>query len=191
MRRFVETLAEDLGLETFIAVLEKAGLPAQWTDREHFARLSAEQSAEVYSNLQAALRTYYGRGARSILVRIGGKLWGRLLDNGALGLKAQATVVRGLPVGMRRKPALEMLARLMSAKPGDITVHTLDLDLLFVDHASAATLKQSEQAPICFVSLGLVRECLFWAVGHEHDIEEISCRARGAKECEFKITVGG
>jgi predicted hydrocarbon binding protein len=76
-------------------------------------------------------------------------------------------------------------------KPGDHTVHTLDLDLLFVDHASLATAGQSDSTPICFVTLGMIRECLYWAVGYEHDIEEISCRALGAKECEFKITVGG
>jgi hypothetical protein len=32
-----------------------------------------------------------------------------------------------------------LLARLLAAKPGDITVHTLDLDLLLVDHVSPTT----------------------------------------------------
>jgi predicted hydrocarbon binding protein len=41
------------------------------------------------------------------------------------------------------------------------------------------------------MTLGMIRECLFWAVGSEHDIEEIACRALGAKACEFKISFGG
>jgi predicted hydrocarbon binding protein len=191
MVRFVEILSAELGHDTFTAVLEKAGLPADWADASHFNALDATRSAEAYSNLQNALRTYYGRGARSILTRIGARLWGRLLDDAAFGVKAQAAFVRGLPTGMRRKPALELLARLLGAAQGEITIHTLDLDLLFVDHTSPTTLNRSDAAPLCFVTLGLIRECLFWATGFEHDIEESSCRAAGAKECEFKITTGG
>ena len=80
-------------------------------------------------------------------------------------LKAQAAFIRGLPKSMRRKPALELLARHVGAKLGDITVHTHDLDLLVVDQASPTTLDQSDETPICFVTLGLIRECLYWADG--------------------------
>jgi predicted hydrocarbon binding protein len=191
MRSFVETLSTTLGQDTLSAVVDKAGLPTDWANVAHFTTLDDIQSAQSYSKLQAALRTYYGRGARGILLRIGSKLWENLLKDAAFGIKTQAAIVRGLPVGLRRKPALELLARLISMKPGDHTVHTLDLDLLFVDHASLATAGQSDSTPICFVTLGMIRECLYWAVGYEHDVEEISCRALGAKECEFKITVGG
>jgi predicted hydrocarbon binding protein len=191
VRSFIETLSTTLGQDTLSAVVDKAGLPTDWANVAHFTTLDDIQSAQSYSKLQAALRTYYGRGARGILLRIGSKLWENLLKDAAFGIKTQAAIVRGLPVGLRRKPALELLARLISMKPGDHTVHTLDLDLLFVDHASLATAGQSDSTPICFVTLGMIRECLYWAVGYEHDIEEISCRALGAKECEFKITVGG
>jgi len=191
VRRFAEILSAELGRDAISAVLEKAGLPFEWADASHFASLDETGAAQVYSKLQSALRAYYGRGARGILFPIGGKLWGRLLEDAAFGVKAQAALVRGLPVSLRRKPALELLSRLMSLKPGDITVHTLDLDLILVDHTSPTSMDQSDNAPICFVTLGLIRECLFWAVAQEHDIEETSCRATGAKECEFKITIGG
>jgi predicted hydrocarbon binding protein len=92
---------------------------------------------------------------------------------------------------MRRKSALELLARILSALPGNITVHTIDLDLLVVDQASPTTLDQSDDAPLCFVTLGMIRECLYWADGQEHDIEERICRASGARQCEFKIIIGG
>jgi predicted hydrocarbon binding protein len=92
---------------------------------------------------------------------------------------------------MRRKPALDLLGRMLSATPGDVTAHTHDLDLLFVDRTAPTTLDQVDAAPICFVTLGLVRECLFWADGQEHDIEETACRATGAGQCEFKVIIGG
>ncbi len=191
MRRFVETLSSEIGHETFSAVLSKAGLPEKWAHPEHFVALDEADTAKAYARLQNALRTYYGRGARGILIRIGSKLWQHVLDDSSFGLKAQAALIRGLPKSLRRKPALELLARILSAIEGTVTVHTLDLDLLIVDQTSPTTLDQSDDAPICFVTLGLIRECLYWADGQEHDIEERACLAFGAGQCEFKIIIGG
>jgi predicted hydrocarbon binding protein len=191
LSRFVETLSAEVGHETLSAVLLKSGLPKEWSDTSHFEMLGDEQTAHFYARLQFALRKYYGRGARGILLRIGSKLWDRLLDDSAFRLKAQAGLIRRLPRSLRRKPALELLARILSAEPGDISVHTLDLDLLFVDHTSPTALEQSDAEPICFVTLGLIRECLFSLTGLEHDIEERTCRVLGAQQCEFKITIGG
>ncbi len=188
---FVETLSADIGRRNLTAVLEKDGLPTDWTDPAHLSSLDEEHSAEVYAGLQSALRTYYGRGARGTLIRIGSKMWNRLLNDAAFGAKAQAALVHGLPMPARHKPALELLAGLMSARKGDVTVHTLDLDFLLADHASPATLGQKDSTSICYVTLGLIREALYWAAGKEYDIEETSCRAAGARDCEFKITVGG
>jgi predicted hydrocarbon binding protein len=191
MFRFVETLSIELGHDTLSAVLSKAGLPEEWARHTYFAGLDSVRAARAYSHLQAALRTYYGRGARGILLRIGSKLWQCLLDDASLGLKAQAAVIRRLPQAMRRKSALELLSRMLSATSGNVAVHTQDLDLLLVDKTSPTTLDQSDGNPVCFATLGLIRECLFWADGQEHDIEERACRASGARQCEFKITIGG
>lgn len=191
MFRFVETLSAELGHDTLSAVLSKAGLPEEWAHHTYFVGLDNIRSARAYAQLQAALRIYYGRGARGILLRIGSKLWQRLLDDSAFGFKMQSVFIRGLPKAMRRKPALELLARMLSATPGNVAVHTQDLDLLLVDRNSPTTLDQSDSSPICFVTVSLIRECLFWADGQEHDIEERTCCASGARQCEFKITIGG
>lgn len=191
MRRFVEVLSAEIGHETFTSVLSKAGLPDEWAHPAHFSALDDERTAQAYSRLQSALRTYYGRGARGILLRIGTKLWDHLLDDSGFGIKAQSKIIRGLPKSLRRKPTLELLARILSATPGNVTVHTLDLDLLLVDQTSPTTLDQSDDAPICFVTFGLIRECLYWADGQVYDIEERTCRSMGERQCEFKITIGG
>jgi predicted hydrocarbon binding protein len=191
MRRFVETLSSEVGHETFSAAFSNAGLPEEWAHPAHLAGLDNEHIAQVYARLQSVLRTYDGRGARGILLRIGAKLWDHLLADSTFAIKAQAALIRGLPKSLRRKPTLELLARILSAAPGNITVHTLDLDMLLVDQTSPTTINQSDDAPICFVTFGLIRKCLYWADGQMYDIEERACRAMGARQCEFKVTIGG
>lgn len=190
MSRFVGMLSAEIGRDTYHAVLSKSDLSNDWRLPEFFLTLDDAEAAEAYARLQSALRTYYGRGARGILMRIGTKLWESMLNDSSFVVRTRAGLARGLPKSMRRKPALELLAELLGVGKGNITVHTLDLDLLLVDRTSPTTLGQTDDTPICFVTLGLIRECLFWATGEEHDIEERACRATGAHQCEFKITIG-
>lgn len=191
LRRFVEAVAVELGADQFHAMLALAELPPEWAKPQTFQRMGATKSAETYAALQAAMRAYFGRGARGVLMRVGQRMWHFLLEDAALGGKAQAALVKRLPLTTRRrKSTLELLARLVGAKPDDITVHTLDLDLMVVDHASPAAQGQSAARPICFVTQGLIRESLLWATGQTFDVEESSCKALGHETCEFKVATG-
>lgn len=190
LRRFVETLAAELGAEQFPAMLALSNLPPEWAKPQTFHKMNATESARIYAALQSAMRSYYGRGARGVLLRVGQRLWNFLLEDAALKGKAQAALIKRLPLSTRRKSILELLARLIGAQPNDITVHTLDLDLLVVDHASPAAEGQTASRPICFVTQGLIRESLFWATGQRLDVEETSCKAVGQDTCEFKIATG-
>ena len=190
LRRFVETVAVELGTDQFNAMLALSKLPTEWASPRTFPKMDPTESADTYAALQAAMRTYYGRGARGVLLRVGQRLWNFLLDDAALGGKAQAALIKRLPLTSRRKSILELLARLVGNQSGDITVHTLDLDLLLVDHASPATDGQHDSTPICFVTQGLIRESLFWATGQNFDVEEISCKATGKGSCEFRVMAG-
>ena len=190
LRRFVETVAVELGTDQFPVMLSLSELPSEWARPQTFAKMNMTESAKTYGVLQAAMRTYYGRGARGVLLRVGQRMWNLLLEDAALGGKAQAALIKRLPLSTRRKSILEMLARLIGVKSDDITVHTLDLDLLVVDHTSPAAEGQHSSRPICFVTQGLIRESLFWATGQNFDVEETSCKATGQDTCEFKVTTG-
>ena len=191
LRRFAETVALELGTDQYNGMLALSNLPQEWKKPDTFLKMSSVDSAHVYAALQAAMRTYFGRGARGVLLRVGQHLWNRLLEDAALGGKAQAAVIKRLPLSTRRKSTLEMLGKFIGGASGDITIHTLDLDLLFVDHASPTAHDQSSSSPICFVTQGLIRESLFWSTGQGYDVAEISCKATGENACEFKITIGG
>ena len=191
LRRFAETVALELGTDQYNGMLALSNLPQEWKKPETFLKMSSVDSTHVYAALQAAMRTYFGRGARGVLLRVGQHLWNRLLDDAALGGKAQAALIKRLPLSTRRKSTLEMLGKFVGGASGDITIHTLDLDLLFADHASPTTHDQNSSSPICFVTQGLIRESLFWSTGQGYDVAEISCKATGENACEFKITIGG
>jgi hypothetical protein len=190
LRCFVATVAKELGSEPFNAMLSISKLPLEWASPQTFIKTDPREAARIYASLQAALRTYYGRGARGALIRVGENLWLRLLEDASLNTRMHAAIIKRLPLAARRKPTLDLLAKLLSATPGDITLHTLDLDLLLADHASPSTDGQSASAPICYVTQGLIRESLRWATGHTFDVEETSCKARGEPTCEFTITGG-
>ncbi len=188
-RQFLNILTDELGNEALASILDKASLPADLINPQTISRYNNAAAAETFARIQKAMRFYYGRGARGALIRMGRLLWVRLLETASLTEKAQSQIIRSLPPSLRMKPTLELLARFLREHPESVTVHTLDLDLLLVDHASAATTEQQEVTPICYITTGLIQEALFWASGREHDVEERTCRAAGAKQCEFKVTV--
>ena len=190
LRRFVETVAVELGADQFHAMLALSELPPELAKPQTFQKMNPIKSAETYATLQAAMRAYFGRGARGVLLRVGQRMWNFLLEDAALGGKAQAALIKRLPLSRRRKAILELLGRLIGAQPDDLTVHSMDLDLLVVDHVSPAAEGQRAARPICFVTQGLIRESLFWATGQNLDIEETSCKATGQDTCEFKVVTG-
>lgn len=190
LQDFLAIVRDEVGEKNLPVVLNKSNLSTDWANSESVKSLGAQAAAEAYAGLQQAIRAYYGRGARGILQRIGGKFWEDLLENASFKEKAQAKLLRGLPETRRRKAALDMLVRLLDVKPEEIKVHTLDLNLLLIDNISPTTYNQRDDEPICHVTHGLIREAVYWATSTDAQIEEISCQAIGDKSCEFKIIFG-
>lgn len=184
---FYEAVVRQLGQNNLTAVLEKASLPLGWAQPDTFQKMNSFEAARAYAGLQLALRTYYGRSARGVLLRVGSDMWKPLLKKASLAQKAQIAIIRRFPVDTRRKQTLNILATFLNEDKREVTVHSLDLDLLLADHTSPGTLDITADEPICYVTQGLIREALYWATGHEHDIEETSCRALDEKACEFTI----
>lgn len=190
LRQFIKILKTEIGEKNLPVVLQKSGLPRDWAIDEHIASLKGQATVAAYAGIQQAIRTYYGRGARGILQRIGSKLWENMLETAPFKEKAQAKLMRGLPETPRKKAALDMLVRLLGAKNGEMSVHTLDLNLMLVDKSSPSTYNQKDNEAICHVTHGLIREAIYWASAQDPLIEEIECKANGGSNCEFRITFG-
>ena len=185
---FMETATQEVGLDKLPAILSGNQLSPALLEPGSLARLDADQACRANASIQQALRLYYGRGARGILLRIGQGMWSRMTSQASLLEKAELEIARRLPVPARRRRILEVLAaRLCARLAGRASVHSLDLDLLLVDHCGLATLGQSSPEPICFVTLGLIQGASF--LGHRSGMrmwKKSACQAAGAPACEFK-----
>ena len=187
---FMDSATREVGADKLPTILAENHLSPSIIEKTHLERLDGIDAAVLYASLQQALRKFYGRGARGILLRIGEGMWDRMMAQANFLEKAELGIVRWLPVPARRRRILDLVADTLQEGGGAASVHTLDLDLLLVDHSAAATLNQTSAEPICFVTLGLIQGALFWAAGQEADMEEIACKAVGAPACEFKIKLG-
>ncbi|MBN2387028.1 MAG: 4-vinyl reductase [Anaerolineales bacterium] len=188
---FVEVLIREVGVEKLPMVLARCDLSPGMIARGSMEALDGAGAADLYARLQQALRLFYGRGARGILMRIGYGMWEGVTARTSLLTRAELRVIRSLPFPARPRRALEAVVGRLREGGGLASVRRIDLDLLLVDHSSAATLGQVGDEPICLVTLGMIQGALVWATGQEADVEEISCRAMGASACEFKIKSGG
>jgi predicted hydrocarbon binding protein len=187
LRQFILTANAEVGQNELAQLINNPSL----MDMNVINSLNEHQAAETYAEIQRRLRVYYGRGARGILLRIGQNLWKSTLEKQGIMVRILAAGVKLIPAGMRQKPALDLLARVMRGKEGSVSVHTMDLNLLFVDSSSPTTEGLQESQPVCFVTLGLIRGLLFWATENDYDVEETGCRAMGNDSCEFKVVVAG
>jgi predicted hydrocarbon binding protein len=188
---FVDAAFQEVGTENLPHILELVNLSLSAIKSDSINNLNATQAAELYARFQQAVRLSYGRGARGILLRIGYRIWEGIMMQTNFLEKTELEVVRWLPVPARRRRVLELVAGRFREGGGAASVHTLDLDLLLVDHSGAAAYGQLSDDPICHVTLGIIQGALNWATGHEADVEEVACMATGAQACEFKLRLGG
>lgn len=188
---FMESVTREVGAEILPTILAENHLSPPLLERDHLVHLDGAKAAVLYASFQQALRLFYGRGARGILLRIGEGMWNRMTAQANFLEKAELEIARRLPVPARRRRMLNLVAGYLREGGGAVSVHAMDMDLLLVDHSAAATVNQTSAEPICFVTLGLIQGAFFWAAGQESDMEEIACKATGAPACEFKIKLGG
>jgi predicted hydrocarbon binding protein len=188
LQQFVAAATEEVGAEKLALVLADAGLAAAELEAGSLARLDGRAAAGLCARLQQALRAYYGRGARGLLLRIGRGLWQKMTAQANFREKAELQIARRLPVPARRRRVLEFIAARLREAGGAASVHLLDVDLLLVDRSGASACGQAGGAPLCHVTLGMIQGALAWAVGREADVEETACKATGAAACEFKVS---
>ncbi len=192
LQLFWDVLEEQIGAEPLDDIFIKGGFSAQEIrQRAAAAAQDAVEAGKVYGDVQAALRAYYGRGARGLLQRIGQTMWGRCLESASFAERLKLKAIRVLPQEARLKQTLEWAMQWLRGTNEAFSAHTLDRDFMVVSHACPLAHEYADGKPICFLTVGLLDEAIHWAGGSNYSVEEISCQAAGASSCEFRINFGG
>lgn len=186
MRHFFQAVEEHMGIYTLHMMLRQAGLE-RFMDRLPPGNREPEIRASEYARFQKEIRDYYGKGARGSLNRIGRRVFQRMTKEASFQDQIRLVWIRALPITPKRKQTLDWLADQLRLPDGKITVHTFDLDLIFVVHSGDSTCGQLEDEPICWVTQGMIQEAMLWAADDETDVEEISCQAARGETCTFRI----
>lgn len=186
IRRFMLAIQEVMGLSGLMTILRQAGLQRYGAALPPNNKESLLHAAE-YAAIIQAIENYYGRGARGTLNRIGHASFHKLVQSQQLQARVYQLMFRMLPIQNRKMMTLEWLAQEISAPGGQVTVHLDDRHIAFVDQQSDATFGRTRETEICWVTLGEIQEALKWCTGLEHDVSEMSCRAKGDPACRFDI----
>ncbi len=184
---FMRAIEKEMGAYSLRMILRKAGLEEYMNEYPPKNRRCRVRTSE-FAAMQAAIRSYYGSGARGMFNRIARSVWRDAYAKTVRGRVARFILTRFLAPTMRVRVALELLARLIKQPGGVVSVHFLAPDVIFVDKTSDATFGQVSQEPICWYTLGLIQAALRWVTAKERDVKEITCRAENADACKFRIS---
>jgi predicted hydrocarbon binding protein len=188
IRFFLRAVEKEMGGYSLRMILRKADLECfidQLPPKNRKCRVRASELAAM----QAAIRSYYGSGARGSFIRIARTVWRQAYAETVRGRIARFSITRFLSPTMRARVALELLARLIKQPDGQVSVHFLAPDIIFVDTTSDPTVGQDAQEPICWYTLGLIQAVLNWAECDQQSVSEISCRAVEGEACKFRVAL--
>ncbi len=180
-RNFIEAVRSEIGEYSFEMILRDANIAEEACQTSEFLKHNSLNAAE-FSGVLAAVRSYYGSGARGTLNRIGRSVWHKVVRKTLKGW-----IVYPLVRLAGARLALRLLANLIKKPDGDVSVHLLDREMIFMDTSSDATVDQEDDQPVCWYTIGLIQACVSWASNEEISVEEIACRAMGHEACKFKI----
>ncbi len=175
-----------MGAQSLRLLLRQTGLD-QYVGNPLDPRAKPAAYASEIAALLNGIRSYYGRGARGSLNRIGRAVWRDIQADAPINRRLRALFWRLFPPAIRCRKALEALAVVMREPDGQVSVRQQDTDLIFVDESSDFTIGQQDKENLCWITVGMIQEAVAWAAHKELDVSEAACRATGAGACTFRI----
>lgn len=192
MRQALVAVEEVMGKNGLVAVLRASGL-AQYIDNLPPNDLNPAVKASDYSRLNEAIETFYGRGARGILQRIGKASfeYGLREQSALLGLAGVAMKV--LPPKQRIQLVLNNMAGALKKINGrdEIEVEVTGDRIAYVARTCSVCYGRQSAKPVCHLYLGSIAEAVRWAAGPTFQVRETDCIACGAEFCRFEVVEAG
>ena len=148
-----------------------------------------------YASLFAGLLNFYGRAGKSMLLRVGRVSSRHAIEQqGALFNVAATAAMKVLPVQMQLRVGLENMQKGFRKiwTPLGVEFHASVDDrgesfAYVIEECPMCAGKQADRA-ICLSFSGSLQESARWLTGHDFEVDEVECRALGAKTCEWEIS---
>jgi len=148
-----------------------------------------------YAELCAGLLTFFGRAGKSMVIRSG-----RLTSKYAIEKQSAVynvtakTAAKLMPYGTQVKLVLNSMANgynKLYAENGQelhFSVEDRGDKWAFISVECPLCAGKSADAPMCWGRIGTLKEGILWLSGKEFNVEEVECRALGAKACVWEIS---
>lgn len=140
-----------------------------------------------YAALIQAIENHFGNNARGQLTRIGRSRFRNLYAADKARWQILAIGNNFFPPRQRLQHSLRYLTRYLSDSGIQAIVETQHNRLYLSDPLSPSTWRRQREQEICWLTVGLISECVLWTTNNTHEVTEIQCRAKGAEVCKFEI----
>lgn len=145
--------------------------------------------ASQYAKFNEAIETFYGRGGKGILRRIGKASfqYGVREQSALLGIAGAA--LKLLPERQRIKFILNGMADALKKSNPEVNAWVDESGdrLAYVESTCAICHSRHSVEPVCHLYVGSVTEAVQWATGKEFVVTETHCLAKGDDYCRFEV----
>ncbi len=188
VRQALVASEEVMGVNGLNIVLKSAGLE-QFVGNYPPDNLEPSIKTAQYARLNQAIESFYGRGGRGFLRRIGKASFQYATREQTALLGLAGVALKVLPKKQRILFILNsMVNALKKTNPQvDAWVDESEGQVAFVDRTCAICHQRASDRPICHLYVGSLTEAVQWATGTEHQITETHCAAQGDEYCRFEI----
>lgn len=188
VRQALVAAQEVMGENGLNAVLRNSGLE-RFIGNFPPDDLNPSIQTSQYAHFNAAIEEFYGRGGRGILKRIGKASFEYAVREQAALLGIAGAALKLLPERQRIKFILNSMANALKKSNAQVDAWVDDSgkNVAYVETTCGICHSRTSNMPICYLYLGSIGEAVRWATGHEHEIIETHCLARGDPYCRFEV----
>ena len=188
VRQALTSAQEVMGENGLNAVLRSSGLE-RFIGNFPPDNLEPSIRASEYAKLNAAIESFYGRGGRGMLRRIGKASFQYAVREQSALLGIAGVALKLLPEKQRIKFILNSMAGALKKSNPQIEAWVDDKGerLAYMESTCAICYDRHSTDPICHLYAGSIAEAVQWATGREYKIIETHCLAKGDDYCRFEI----
>jgi bacteriochlorophyll 4-vinyl reductase len=191
MRQALTAIEEVMGKNGLNTVLRIAGLE-QYIDNLPPDDLNPSVKSSDYARLNEEIESFYGRGGRGILHRIGKASFQYAVREQSALLGLAGVALKLLPQKQRVRFILNSLVNVLKKTNPQVRVEVEEADgkLAMVACTCSVCYGRRSDKPICHLYVGSIGEAVQWATGHPYQVRETQCIAKGDPCCRFEVVEG-